>query len=666
MQLQNISLGKLIAAAGGDPWAVNNSIQTGRPAQIADLAQAFHNAGQCTSESSNAFADARRRFEAAWNRESGERPINDSAEVQRITSSLRVQAAQLPEIAVDLENVAATLAQAQRTCGVLISGLERQLEDIDRQLGEAYALERSGHLSAHDQQVLDQHISDLEHQAIDDTKDTLAQLQSIRSGYSDCLQRSQTNLRTDGFDPASIQALDAPESPAKPDDQNPPHDDRPEIQDALSKPLPDDPDKLHDLWEKLTPQERDWLYQHDHSLGNHDGLPAVDRDRYNRLTLGEELAQAQAAATEADALQAQHPDWAQGKNIPQPNEPGAIFQDRLDYEAWQRRYDAARNGAKNLADLQAVDKTVKGNPDRKLLLLDTHTGRQTHAAVAVGDPDKATHVSVTTPGLNTTVHGSIGGMVDEATHLRMEALRQLSFTPGHEHDSVSAIAWIGYDTPQVPGWDDLGKSISGGWDVSHDDLAKAGAHDLARFYDGLGAAHQGAPAHLTAIGHSYGSLTTGLALQEPGNHGVTDALFYGSPGIEASTPQQLHVQPGHVYAMETPDDPIQRVYDAPPVAHAGASLLPFPFNVIAEGALDGAEATGAGQFGPNPATNPNFTHLGTGPATVPDGHGGTLNLEGAHGHSEYPRQGSNNLPRTTGYNIAAVVAGLGANTVRSN
>src|SRR5579875_1987987 len=158
----------------------------------------------------------------------------------------------------------------------------------------------------------------------------------------------------------------------------------------------------------------------------------------------------------------------------------------------------------------------------------------------------------------------------------------------------------------------------------------------------------------------------GLALQEPGNHGVADALFYGSPGIEASTPQQLRLQPGHVYAMEAPDDPIQRVYDAPPLAHAGASLLPFPFNVIAEGALDGAEATGAGQFGTNPATNPHFTHLGTGPATVPDGHGGTLNLEGAHGHSDYPRQGSNNLPRTTGYNIAAVVAGLGANTIRNN
>jgi hypothetical protein len=68
--------------------------------------------------------------------------------------------------------------------------------------------------------------------------------------------------------------------------------------------------------------------------------------------------------------------------------------------------------------------------------------------------------------------------------------------------------------------------------------------------------------------------------------------------------------------------------------------------------------SGAGDFGPNPATNPNFTHLATGPAVVPDGGGSSLSLEGAHGHSEYPRWSSDGLPRTTGYNIAAVIAGL--------
>ena len=58
--------------------------------------------------------------------------------------------------------------------------------------------------------------------------------------------------------------------------------------------------------------------------------------------------------------------------------------------------------------------------------------------------------------------------------------------------------------------------------------------------------------------------------------------------------------------------------------------------------------------------------MSTGPAVVPDGLGGTMNLEGAHGHSDYPRWGSNNLPRTTGYNVAAVVAGLPNNVVPQN
>jgi hypothetical protein len=115
--------------------------------------------------------------------------------------------------------------------------------------------------------------------------------------------------------------------------------------------------------------------------------------------------------------------------------------------------------------------------------------------------------------------------------------------------------------------------------------------------------------------------------------------------------------------METPDDPIQGVYDGPPIAHALAPALPPPFNILAEGALAGADASGAGQFGPNPATNPNFTHLATAPSVVPDGHGGTLNLEGAHGHSDYPRFPDGGGLRTTNYNIAAVLAGLGDQAV---
>ena len=286
------------------------------------------------------------------------------------------------------------------------------------------------------------------------------------------------------------------------------------------------------------------------------------------------------------------------------------------------------------------------------MLLDTQTGAHARAAIAVGDPDTADHVSVTAPGLNTTVHGAIEGMSNEAYNVRNEAIHQLDLA-NRGDETVAAIAWIGYDPPQVPGTDDLGASLAGGWEVSHDDVAKAGAHDLARFYDGINATHHG-PLDLTAIGHSYGSLTTGLALQVPGDHGVDNALFYGSPGIEATTAQQLGLQPGHVFTMETPDDPIQQVYNAPSIAHTVAPFLPPPFNTLAESILGGLDATGAGHFGPNPATNPNFTHLDTGSVTVPDGR----TLGAAHGHSDYPRWDSaNNQLYTSGYNIAAVIAG---------
>ena len=438
---------------------------------------------------------------------------------------------------------------------------------------------------------------------------------------------------------------------------------RPDVIDALNKPLPTDPDEFHDLWKKLTAEEKESLFQRDHSIGNRDGMPVVDRDYFNRQNLADELGRAQQARDQVDALKNQHPDWAAGHE-PNIHSPGNFAHNKAVYEAWKQKYDSAVAGAEHLPDLQAVDKQVGLDPNRKLMLMDTRGGERVHAAIAIGNPDTADHVSVTAGGLNTNVHDSIGSMTTEATNLQRESLRQLSLSPGHDLESVATIAYLGYDAPQVPGWDDKSGSIQGGWQVGHDDVAKAGASDLASFYDGIQASHEGAPAQVTAIGHSYGSLTTGLALQAPGDHGITEAIFYGSPGIEATTPQDLHLQNGHVFTMETPDDPIQKVYDLPPIAHGIAPALPFPFNAAAETLLGGLDATGAGQFGPNPATNPNFTHLETGAATVSDGRGGTLTLGSASGHSDYPRFGDNGVPRTTNYNIAAVIAGLDDNAIR--
>jgi hypothetical protein len=216
MQLKHISIPHLIAEAGGDPWAINKSLQSGRPAQISDLAQAFHNAGQSTNEADTTFNEALRRFQASWNRENGENPINDAAEVQRATQTLGVQAAQLPKVAADLENVAAGLAEAQRSAAGQIAMLEGQLESIDNQLDELLQLEKNGHLSLAEEMALNDMITGLEDQAIGDTKSTLHQVEHIRDQYSEQLQHSMTNLRgQDGYDPSLIQGLDGhePETP---------------------------------------------------------------------------------------------------------------------------------------------------------------------------------------------------------------------------------------------------------------------------------------------------------------------------------------------------------------------------------------------------------------------------------------------------------------------
>ena len=213
MQLRYISIPALVAEAGGDPWAINKSLQAGSPAQISYLAEAFHKAGRCTAEANNAFEQARNRFDAAWNHQNGDHPINDSAEVQRVTKSLGAQSLQLPKIGADLENIAAALAEAQRSASGQITALEGQLQQLDGLIGQALEQEKDPNLSAEERSALNALIDGCERDAIDDTKAALGQLQSIRNGYSDCLQKSLSNLRTEGYDPAAIHGVDADVSP---------------------------------------------------------------------------------------------------------------------------------------------------------------------------------------------------------------------------------------------------------------------------------------------------------------------------------------------------------------------------------------------------------------------------------------------------------------------
>lgn len=108
-----------------------------------------------------------------------------------------------------------------------------------------------------------------------------------------------------------------------------------------------------------------------------------------------------------------------------------------------------------------------------------------------------------------------------------------------------------------------------------DGQAHAGAADLSRYLQQVRTNNPGG--HLTVLGHSYGSLTASLALQDlnaQGAHPVNDVVFYGSPGLELYSPAQLGLDHGHAYVMQAPHDPITNLV-APVAPLHGWGLDPY-------------------------------------------------------------------------------------------
>src|SRR5882757_5087978 len=141
LQLRHLDVNELIQSAGGDPWQVNRAIQAGSPGEISDLASAFREASVCTQETTDEFLAAKKRFESAWDRhDGGDHPINDSTEVARATESLHLNRDQMAKVAVDLQTVSASLAEAQRSGAISISGLDAALQRIDNQIEYELAL----------------------------------------------------------------------------------------------------------------------------------------------------------------------------------------------------------------------------------------------------------------------------------------------------------------------------------------------------------------------------------------------------------------------------------------------------------------------------------------------------------------------------------------------
>lgn len=321
-------------------------------------------------------------------------------------------------------------------------------------------------------------------------------------------------------------------------------------------------------WAALDPAARDALVRDRPDLvGGLDGIPAADRDRANRARL--------AAARQDAAARAGAADRA------------------LPVDVLRARWigDLARIGRRRaeirarLERLTAVEDSLRA-PERALLAFDD-APVTTRAAVATGDVDTARNIGVFTPGFTAGV-ADLSGRLAELEGIRAAA-----------GPDTAMVAWYGYDAPQWRGLLDPSTSVLG------DRPARAGAQRLSRFLDGIDPR-----AHVTAIGHSYGSVTTALATAPGAADGVDDVVVLGSPGIGPRPTRP----PGREWVVEAPGDPV----------------------------------ADAAWFGPDPNRMPGVVGLSAREVVLPDGRV----LAGSRGHNQYLTPGT-----TSAYDIAAVVAG---------
>ena len=519
-EFKNFTRDELAGEAGGDPWQINEALHAGHPASIDAAADQVHRAATTSGEIDEGFESARKDFHQAWVSD-GSSPINESSEVQRIILSVGPHKDELRNVATQYEKIAAALATAQRSCDSVIGSLETQLHAADA------AIDAAKSNTTLSPQAAQSAIAQAKAVAVSDTRTALSEAQGIRATYTSVLSAATTALK--------------PTNAGLPTDLNS------DVSDAISSgKLPDDPKKFRQVWDQLTPAEKDEFYNKDHFIGNHPGMPFVDRDHYNREHLPELTQQAQA---DVDRLRTEHPDWAAGQT-PLGRGPNPV------YSAWKKQWDSANrqvSGYQNVA--RSLNSPQGENPPmhRYLGLIDD----KGHAAVSINNPDEATRVATFVPGTGQDLSRFDGSQQKSLSMYWAARDADPSLKPG----DVSVTTWMGYDRPM---------------DLPHAALtsyAHNGAQALDDFQSGLRASHddaaRGGPSLNTVIGHSYGSTLVGAASLDGHHLDANNFVAVGSPGVLTDRASNLDIDPnGHVYATRADNDIIGLV--------TGATLGPSP------------------------------------------------------------------------------------------
>ena len=280
-----------------------------------------------------------------------------------------------------------------------------------------------------------------------------------------------------------------------------------------------DPQSVNDWWRSLTDAQRAALaIAFPELVGNTNGIPTGDRDEANRAMIDRD----------EDYLLQRAAD-------------GPLTDEE---QAWLDRVTATRDAlARGEASSHA------GAPiDTNLLVYLPHAfDGDGAAAVSYGDPDTADDTAVIVPGLTNDMT-KMGSQGQDALNLFLSAQAK--------GEDIAAIAWMGYDAPSAA--EGITAELGDIAGVTREDLAENGGHLLSDFVDGLRATYTGdspdGQAHLTVIGHSYGSTTAA--------HAAADGLdedslvLIGSPGAGGGVHHVsgLDAPPGEVYVGSREND----------------------------------------------------------------------------------------------------------------
>ncbi|WP_461037195.1 alpha/beta hydrolase [Streptomyces mayteni] len=368
-------------------------------------------------------------------------------------------------------------------------------------------------------------------------------------------------------------------------------------------PMEESPEHVHTWWQGLSEEQRaELIERYPDVIGNLDGIPAVDRDQANRLHLPQLI----------DALE--------GRN------------------------DA--DSQRKLEGLQAIEARLGEDTDPPMYLLGIGDEGNGRAIISFGNPDEAQNVSAYVPGLDTRLDANFaGGTVDRALYTAQGA---------RENDpSSAAIVWLGYDAPilgEGAGLMPDGFALPEKMDVMSKDHARSGAPAYQRFLDGINVTNSNEDPHVTAIGHSYGSLTLAMATQEEGGVAADDIIIVGSPGLGVDHAEDLGVGADHVYVGAADNDVVTRLPSPEEAAGgAGGMVMMGPLGAYLGGRLMDVNDNEI-WFGRDPASE----SFGAQRFRVDDGM--TLLEGGVDAHSNYFNPG---VDPESAENIAFIVAGLG-------